>query len=135
MSIADDGALLQLTTMNRNRPAIIRPTRSTRRGPRPRVWYEACVRHALRKYSTLLIRNNAASPMSDDGDTPFDLNDLRFISYTADDAGLDAGSQLITKFLLASIDTRRTDSPVHSFVPYLNVSRRGSPLTAQGYRI
>lgn len=49
--------------MNRNRPAIIHPTRGTRRGPRPRAWYEACVRHALRNYSNpRALRRN---PLSD----------------------------------------------------------------------
>lgn len=37
--------------MQNTRPAIIRPTASPRRGPRPRRWWEACVRHALRNYS------------------------------------------------------------------------------------
>jgi hypothetical protein len=36
--------------MNNPRPAIIGRI-GARRGPRPRSWYEACVRHALRNYS------------------------------------------------------------------------------------
>lgn len=52
MSVAD-GTRLRLTSgaMNNTRLALIRPTAGARRGPRPRSWYEACVRHALRSYS------------------------------------------------------------------------------------
>jgi hypothetical protein len=37
--------------MRNTRPALIHPTGAARRGPRPRSWYEACVRHALRNYA------------------------------------------------------------------------------------
>lgn len=52
MQIAD-GARVSVTkkAMNNSRPTLIRPTGAARRGPRPRSWYEACVRHALRNYS------------------------------------------------------------------------------------
>lgn len=37
--------------MNSSPPQLIRPAGTTRRGPRPRSWYEASVRHALRNYA------------------------------------------------------------------------------------
>lgn len=52
MQVAD-GTRVYVTSkaMNQTRPALINPTGAARRGPRPRAWYEACVRHALRNYA------------------------------------------------------------------------------------
>jgi hypothetical protein len=52
MQIAD-GARVYVTSkaMNKTRPALIHRAGGARRGPRPRSWYEACVRHALRNYA------------------------------------------------------------------------------------
>jgi hypothetical protein len=52
MQVAD-GSRANLTgkAMNNTKPAVIRLAGGARRGPRPRSWYEACVRHALRNYS------------------------------------------------------------------------------------
>lgn len=52
MQVAD-GTRVYVTSkaMNKTRPAIIHPAGGARRGPRPRSWYEACVRHALRNYA------------------------------------------------------------------------------------
>jgi hypothetical protein len=98
----------------------------------PNVFYELGVRHALCEYCTLLIRNAEAEPMSDGAAAPFDLNDSRFISYRIDDEGLKQGASLITQFLKTSIESKRTDSPVRSMLPYLSVSRRGVSLSESG---
>jgi hypothetical protein len=52
MQVAD-GTRVFVTSkaMNKTRPALIHPTGAARRGPRPRSWYEACVRHGLRNYA------------------------------------------------------------------------------------
>jgi hypothetical protein len=96
--------------------------------PNPNVFYELGVRHALCKHCTLLIRNADAHPMSEGGQAPFDLTDVRFIAYRYESNGLHKGAESITAFLKTSMEGKRVDSPVHSCLPHLSVSRRESSL-------
>src|SRR5262249_5404199 len=86
--------------------------------PNPNVFYELGIRHALCKYCTLLIRNADAEQMSSGGHAPFDLNDVRFIPYKHDPKGMEHATGLITSFLKTSLEGKRTDSPIHSSLPF-----------------
>ena len=75
----------------------------------PNVFYELGIRHALRKRSTVMIRQSGVADPS-----PFDLLTDRFLKYNLDSPeGIEASRQQLIQMITASLKTlRETDSPV-----------------------
>ena len=75
------------------------------------VFYELGIRHALRRRSTLLIRQKSVdSP-------PFDVLTDRYLVYDLADA--DAKTKLVRAIEATLLGERRTDSPIFSMLPDL----------------
>ena len=79
------------------------------------VFYELGIRHALRDRQTFLIRCKADDPV-------FDLQTERYLEYDRENPG-DALPKLIDG-LRQTLNANKSDSPVFSLLPNLEVPRR-----------
>ena len=86
----------------------------------PNVFYELGVRHTARPSGTIIIRRRRGD------DVPFDIQGMAYIEYVTDpsDPDFKARQRAISTAITAALNSRRTDSLVHSLIPGLNVSLR-----------
>ena len=59
----------------------------------PNVYYELGIRHALNKYTTLVIRMNSNQP------PPFNISGLNVLGYDIDDEKIKASRQKISEYV------------------------------------
>ena len=89
----------------------------------PNVYYELGVRHALNKYTTLVIRKNSNQP------PPFNISGLNVLSYDIDDAQkLEASRQKIREYVKNGMEKQSVDSLVHEYLDGLKVERKSKKL-------
>jgi hypothetical protein len=96
--------------------------------------YELGVRHAARPSGTIILQQ------VDSGTPPFNLNSTRVVRYpnTARAAGAaetaidpqlcEEAQDLIRRYVRHALSTRRTDSPIHSLIPNLNIVAPAKPI-------
>lgn len=102
----------------------------------PNVFYELGVRHTARRSGTVLLSRKGEAP-------PFNIAGMRVVEYPAlrtteqwrDQAHkgeIDAAKDQLSRAIVAALSPSGGDSPVHTLIPGLNVSRKSKPLP---YRI
>ena len=81
----------------------------------PNAVYELGVRHAVRPYSTIIIRESETK-------IPFDLGHSRIFPYIhlGDDIGVDEAERcqkMLTEMILSVNATKEVDSPLYTYIP------------------
>lgn len=84
----------------------------------PNVLYELGIRHAVKPYSTIIIKENG-------GVIPFDLSHNRIFEYEhlGNDIGTDESTRCIeelSKLIKEVLDTKKIDSPLYDFLKLTN---------------
>ena len=102
-------------------------------GANPNVFYELGVRHTARKNGTLILRRSGQR-------LPFNIRDMRVIDYPdckdeeawkAEPESVAAAQHAIQQAIITTLNPSGADSPVHTMVRGLNVSRPSRPLAYQ----
>jgi len=89
----------------------------------PNVYYELGVRHALNKYTTLVIRKNSNQP------PPFNISGLNVLGYDSDDdEKIKASRQIIGEYVKNGLEKQSVDSLVHEYLDDIKVERKPKPI-------
>lgn len=82
----------------------------------PNVMYEIGIRHTLRKKGTILVFDEKYTG----GSVPFDLNDYRYVEYSAEFNRLEEFRTRFTSVLEGLGNSSiQSDNPIHDYIPYL----------------